>query len=86
MDGPYLMANLPAGRYQIEASMDGMVRKQTVAIGGRGLAQTTSAFDTRDQVEHPSEASAQATDEANQATGITASGPGAGDSGDPLRQ
>lgn len=31
-EGPYLLAKLPAGTYQIEAEHEGMVKRQTVAI------------------------------------------------------
>jgi hypothetical protein len=37
---PILLANVPAGRYTIEATFDGQTKRQTVNVG-RGRTQTT---------------------------------------------
>jgi hypothetical protein len=37
---PILLANVPPGRYTIEATLDGQTKRQTVNVG-RGHAQTT---------------------------------------------
>jgi hypothetical protein len=36
-DGPYMLMNLTAGQYQIEASYQGSVQKKSVLIQGSGL-------------------------------------------------
>jgi hypothetical protein len=61
MDGPWLLVNLPAGRYQIEASKNALVQKKSVALGAGDHRQTVFYFDAHDQVEieHPSDLGAQ---------------------------
>ena len=36
-DGPYILINLTAGQYQIEASYQGSIQKKSVLIQGSGL-------------------------------------------------
>jgi hypothetical protein len=61
MDGPWLLINLPAGRYQIEASQNARVQKKSVALSAGDHQQTVFYFDTHDQfeIEHPSDLGAQ---------------------------
>lgn len=40
-DGPILMADLPVGTYLVAADHKGNEKKQTVDIGGRGMAEVT---------------------------------------------
>jgi len=51
MDGPWLLVDLPAGRYQVEASQGARVQKKPVTIGAGDHRQTVFYFDTHDQVE-----------------------------------
>jgi hypothetical protein len=51
MDGPWLLVDLPAGRYQVEADHAAVVKKSTVALGASGHQQTVFYFDTHDEVE-----------------------------------
>jgi hypothetical protein len=74
MDGPYLLVDLPAGRYQVEATLGSTVRTTTVALRGNEHRQTAFQFDTHDQVETPTAASHEASDQADQATGVSESG------------
>lgn len=75
MDGPYLLVDLPAGRYQVEATLGSTVRTTTIVLRGNDHRQTAFYFDTHDQVEAPTAASHQASDQADQATGVSASEP-----------
>jgi hypothetical protein len=56
MDGPWLLVDLPAGRYQIEASQNeasqnARAQKKAVAFSAGDHRQTVFYFDTHDQVE-----------------------------------
>jgi hypothetical protein len=51
MDGPFLLADLPAGRYQVEAALGDKAHQNSVTVGAGGLRQTVFYFDTHDEVE-----------------------------------
>jgi hypothetical protein len=51
MDGPWLLVDLPPGRYTIEAGLDGQVKKTTVPLGAGAHQQATFYFDTHDEVQ-----------------------------------
>ncbi len=51
MDGPFLLVDLPAGRYQVEAVLGDKVHKNSVTVGAGGSRQTAFYFDTHDEVE-----------------------------------
>jgi hypothetical protein len=74
MDGPYLLVDLPAGRYQVEATLGSTVRTTTIALRGNDHRQTAFYFDTHDQVETPTTATHEASDQADQATGVVSEG------------
>ena len=50
MDGPWLLVDLPAGRYTIEATLDTRVQKSTLTLLGGTHQQATFYFDTHDEV------------------------------------
>jgi len=45
MDGPWLLVDLPAGRYEVAASRNHRVQKHTVSFPANGHIQTTFYFD-----------------------------------------
>lgn len=45
MDGPWLLVDLPAGRYEVEATRDHHAQKHTVSFLARGHAETIFYFD-----------------------------------------
>jgi len=51
MDGPWLLVDLPAGRYLVEAVHGEVLKKIAVALGAGDHRQTVFYFDTHDQVE-----------------------------------
>jgi len=51
MDGPWLLVDLPAGRYQVEADLDGRPQKNFVTVRSGDHRQTVFYFDTHDKVE-----------------------------------
>jgi hypothetical protein len=51
MDGPWLLVDLPAGRYTIAATLDQRVQKTLIDLGSTGHHQATFYFDTHDAVE-----------------------------------
>jgi hypothetical protein len=51
MDGPWLLVDLPAGRYQIEATQNARAQKKVVTFSAGDHRQTVFYFDTQDQVE-----------------------------------
>jgi len=50
MDGPWLLVNLPAGRYQVEAVLNSRVQKSVVTIGTGDHHQTAFYFDAPGEV------------------------------------
>jgi hypothetical protein len=50
MDGPWLLVDLPAGRYQLEASVNAVVQKSFVTISAGDHRQTVFYFDAPGQV------------------------------------
>ena len=50
MDGPWLLVDLPAGRYDIQASLDNRVQRTNLTFGSSGHQQATFYFDTHDEV------------------------------------
>jgi hypothetical protein len=52
MDGPWLLIDLPAGSYEIEATQDSRVQKKFVTFTAGDHRQTVFYFDTHDQVEN----------------------------------
>ena len=75
MDGPWLLADLPPGRYQVQATDNATVKRMPVSLRAGEHRQTAFYFDTNDDVEKPTAASAQATEDADLATRVTQSGP-----------
>jgi hypothetical protein len=69
MDGPYLMVDLAPGTYQIEASDGSSTKRSSVSIRNGEHRQTAFYFDTHDEVEQPTAASAEASDWADQQGG-----------------
>jgi hypothetical protein len=53
MDGPWLLVDLPAGRYNIEATYNSRVQKTQLSLGSHGHQQATFYFDTQDEVSPP---------------------------------
>jgi hypothetical protein len=51
MDGPLLLVDLPAGRYHVEADLNGTVKKDTVDFRPGARRDAIFYFDTHDQVE-----------------------------------
>jgi hypothetical protein len=51
MDGPWLLVDLPAGRYQIEATQNARVQKKFVTFRTGDHRQSVFYFDRPDQVE-----------------------------------
>jgi hypothetical protein len=51
MDGPWLLVDLPAGRYQVEASRNDLVQKKFVTFSAGDHRQTVFYFDAHDQLE-----------------------------------
>lgn len=51
MDGPYLLVNLPAGRYKISAMLDSAKQDRTLAVGAQDHRQLDFTFETHDEVE-----------------------------------
>jgi hypothetical protein len=51
MDGPWLLVDLPAGNYRIEAVLGARTQVNAVSIATGGRSQTVFYFDTHDQVE-----------------------------------
>jgi hypothetical protein len=51
MDGPWLLVDLPAGRYQVEAVLDSRVQKSVVTIRAGDHRQAAFYFDTHDEVQ-----------------------------------
>jgi hypothetical protein len=51
MDGPWLLVDLPAGSYQIEAIYGELTQTSRFTFGTGGRRQTVFYFDTHDQVE-----------------------------------
>jgi hypothetical protein len=51
MDGPWLLVDLPAGRYTITATLNGQVQKTSLSLGNNGHHQATFYFDTHDEIE-----------------------------------
>jgi hypothetical protein len=51
MDGPWLLVDLPAGRYTIVAGPVDHVQKTSLLLGTVGRHQATFYFDTHDEVE-----------------------------------
>ena len=45
MDGPWLLVDLPAGRYQVEATRNHFVQKHSVTFLASGHSQTVFYFD-----------------------------------------
>ncbi len=45
MDGPWLLVDLPAGRYEVEATRNHRMQKHTVSFLARGHAETIFYFD-----------------------------------------
>jgi hypothetical protein len=76
MDGPWLLVDLPPGRYLVEASTDEAdAKRSTIALRAGEHRQAAFYFDTHDDVEAPSAASDQASDDADRATGVTEGAP-----------
>ena len=50
MDGPWLLVNLPAGRYQVEAVLNARVQKSAVTIGAGDHHRTAFYFDAPGEV------------------------------------
>jgi hypothetical protein len=50
MDGPWLLVDLPPGRYTIEAGLGADVKKETLSLGIGGHQQATFYFDTHDEI------------------------------------
>jgi hypothetical protein len=51
MDGPWLLVDLPVGRYTITATLNGQVQKTSLSLGNNGHHQATFYFDTHDEIE-----------------------------------
>jgi hypothetical protein len=51
MDGPWLLVDVPAGRYQVEAVQNSRTQKNVVTVGTGDHRQTVFYFDTHDDVE-----------------------------------
>ena len=51
MDGPWLLVDLPPGRYTITATLNGQVQKTSLSLGNSGRRQATFYFDTHDEIE-----------------------------------
>jgi hypothetical protein len=47
-DGPIVLAELPAGRYTLQANVDGDVRQQKITVGNHGLKTLTVRFPVAD--------------------------------------
>jgi hypothetical protein len=50
LDGPWLMIDLPLGRYQVEAALDGQAQQRTTTIHQGDHHQLFFYFDTADEV------------------------------------
>jgi hypothetical protein len=50
MDGPWLLADLPPGRYTLEAVFDGETRRQQLTVPAAGARRVDLYFDTGDRV------------------------------------
>jgi len=50
MDGPWLLVDLPAGRYQVEASVNTLVQKKSVTFSAGDHRETVFYFDAPGQV------------------------------------
>jgi hypothetical protein len=53
LDGPWLMIDLPLGRYTVEARVSGQVQKQATTIHAGDHHQMIFRFDTGDEVPQP---------------------------------
>ena len=53
MDGPWLLVNLPAGRYKLVAVEGSGTQTRQIAVSATDHQQITMTFDTNDQVEKP---------------------------------
>jgi hypothetical protein len=53
MDGPWLLVNLPGGRYEVEATLHGRAHKSAVTLHGGDHHEEVFYFDTHDEVEAP---------------------------------
>ena len=51
MDGPWLLVNLPAGRYKVSAVLDSAKQEQTLSVGAQDHRQLNFTFETHDEVE-----------------------------------
>jgi hypothetical protein len=51
MDGPWLLVDLPAGSYQVEATYGDKAQSSKFTFAAGGRRQTVFYFDTHDQVE-----------------------------------
>jgi hypothetical protein len=51
LDGPWLLVDLPPGRYQVEATLNSRVQKNVVTLGIGDHHQAAFYFDTHDDVE-----------------------------------
>jgi len=60
MDGPWLLVNLPAGRYRVRAALGSVEQEQAVALGAQDHRQANFSFDTHDEVEKPNKADSDA--------------------------
>ncbi len=56
--GPFLLANLPAGKYQVEADYDGVAKRQTVEIREGKHARAVFVWAMRDETNTPALSSA----------------------------
>ncbi len=52
-EGPYLLATMPAGRYQIEASHEGVAKTQAVEIGSGKHQRLVMVWTARSEAEKP---------------------------------
>lgn len=52
MDGPWLLVDLPAGRYEVEATRNHRVQRHTISFLARGHVQTVFYFDNHLEDEH----------------------------------
>jgi len=56
MDGPWLLVNLPAGHYKLNAEYDGVKQQRPIAVKAEDHQRLEFTFDTHDEVEKPASA------------------------------
>ncbi|MSQ60719.1 MAG: hypothetical protein EXR36_14045 [Betaproteobacteria bacterium] len=48
-EGPWIMVNLPAGRYRVTAKQDDQLGSQIVAVGSKGVTRSAMRFQGKEK-------------------------------------